>query len=122
MMMLESRLAVTSGPEDTAVCYWRGLATMNTLGNLKKIRRAKGLSQRDLSEMASLNQATISKCERGDDGITLRAMNRLAEALQVPTVALFDMDDATLRVVMAMRTMSPEKARAALLVIESMKD
>lgn len=60
--------------------------------NLERIRRARGLNQNDLAEMADVKQSTISKIERGYDGVTLRVLNKLATALRVEVTELLSDD------------------------------
>lgn len=60
--------------------------------NLEKIRTERGLTQDDLAEMSGLKQSTISKIERGYDGVTLRTLHRIAEVLQVEIIDLLGSD------------------------------
>ena len=62
--------------------------------NLERLRRARGLNQDDLAEMAGVKQSTISKIERGYDGVTLRVLKQLAGALEVEVTELLA-DDRT---------------------------
>ena len=40
---------------------------------LARIRKSKGLSQVALAEIVGVEQPTISRIERGDEGVTLRS-------------------------------------------------
>jgi transcriptional regulator with XRE-family HTH domain len=60
--------------------YWMRVA---------QIRKAKGLSQSELASMIGVEQPTISRIEKGSDGVTLRLLNQVAEALGVETASLF---------------------------------
>lgn len=62
--------------------------------SLERIRRERELSQEDLAEMAGVKQSTISKIERGNDGVTLRVLKQLAGALKVDVTDLLT-DDRT---------------------------
>ena len=53
------------------------------------IRKARGLSQDDLAEMVGVEQPTISRFERGYDGVTLRLIRQIATALGVSVGDLF---------------------------------
>ena len=53
--------------------------------NLKTIRKARGLTQSDLAEMSDTTQPTIQRIESGWDGCTLRSLNLIADALNLPT-------------------------------------
>lgn len=55
---------------------------------VKRLRKARGWNQTMLAEAAGVEQSTISKIESGWDGVTLRVLNYVAEALEVPTYTL----------------------------------
>ena len=48
---------------------------------LASIRKSKGLTQKQLSEITGLSTNTISNIESGDSSYTLRSLIRCAEAL-----------------------------------------
>lgn len=48
---------------------------------LANIRKSRGLTQKQLSEMSGLSTATISNIECGENSYTLRSLIRYAEAL-----------------------------------------
>lgn len=48
---------------------------------LIKIRAEKNISQKQLSELTSINQADISRLENGNANPSLRTLQRLAEGL-----------------------------------------
>ncbi|HEX6431509.1 MAG TPA: helix-turn-helix transcriptional regulator [Niastella sp.] len=58
-------------------------------GNLKKIRKRKGLSLRALSYECSIDFSDIGKIERGEINVTLLTIVQLAKALDVPRDELF---------------------------------
>ena len=62
--------------------------------SIKLLRKVRGISQAKLSEMTGLAQPYISQVEKGDDGITLRSLRLIAQALDVPLYQLF-VDDTT---------------------------
>jgi len=62
--------------------------------NLRLIRKARGLNQTQLAEIAGVEQSTVSKVETGWDGVTLRNLRKLAQALDVQLVELFTDGDA----------------------------
>lgn len=62
--------------------------------NIARIRKARGLNQTELAEMAGVSQATISRAEKGEDGATLGNLKAIAAALRVHLSDLFQ-DDRT---------------------------
>ena len=48
---------------------------------LTNIRKSRGLTQKQLSEMSGLSTATISNIESGENSYTLKSLIRYAEAL-----------------------------------------
>lgn len=68
---------------------WQSIA-MNITG----IRRKQSLTQEELADLVGVSQGAISRAEAGDEGVTLRHFQSIAEALNVPLAALFQ-DDRT---------------------------
>lgn len=58
----------------------------------KSLRRARGLSQTELADMAGVEQSTISRIERAHESVTFGKMKAVAAALGV-TVADLWTDD-----------------------------
>lgn len=79
--------------------------------NIAKLRKAKGLNQTELAEMASVTQPTISRAEKGDDSVTLGNYKAIAAALGVPLSDLFleDRTTAEMAIVRAYRRLPPER-------------
>jgi ribosome-binding protein aMBF1 (putative translation factor) len=72
--------AVTEGPE--AVAQLRSLDSRYRIaGQLLALRRRRGLTQRRLSELSGVQQADISRIERGETQPTTVTARRLADAL-----------------------------------------
>jgi len=92
---------------------------MKELGNL---RRAKGLTQTQLAEMAGVDQATISKLESGTGyNYTAELLAKLVSALKVEPAELFGLPDLHQRVLDAIRAIEdPDRQAAALVVLETM--
>lgn len=83
--------------------------------NVQAIRKARGLTQSELADLAGVEQPTISKLERGSDSMTLRTLTRVAEALGVEVIDLFESrDDAERAIINAFRSLPPMRQRGWL--------
>lgn len=58
--------------------------------NLQKQRKARGISQEKLAELAELHRTYIGSVERGERNISIDNMERLARALGVTIQILLD--------------------------------
>nr|WP_262707105.1 helix-turn-helix transcriptional regulator [Chitinophaga barathri] len=56
--------------------------------NLRRIRQEKGYSQRELSSRCNVDNADISRMEKGDINVTLRTAAQLADALDTRVIDL----------------------------------
>jgi transcriptional regulator with XRE-family HTH domain len=56
--------------------------------NLKRLRLAAGLSQEDLALRAGLHRTYVGSAERGERNVSLKAIERLAAALDVAPAEL----------------------------------
>jgi len=62
------------------------------IGNrLQALRKARGLSQRELAELAGLNFNTLSLIENEKSSPNVNTLQQLASALEVPVTAFFEM-------------------------------
>lgn len=57
--------------------------------NVQKYRKAIGLSQEQLADKAGLHRTYIGMIERVEKNVTLRNIQKLANALEVPIENLF---------------------------------
>jgi DNA-binding XRE family transcriptional regulator len=72
--------AIAEGPE--AVAALRSLdSQLHIAGQLLALRHRRGLTQRQLSELSGVQQADISRIERGETHPTTVTVMRLASAL-----------------------------------------
>lgn len=55
--------------------------------SLRDVRRARKKSLRDISERAGIHKSQLSRFERGQGGLSLDALYRLARALEVTELA-----------------------------------
>lgn len=63
------------------------------LANIKRFRKEKGMSQKDVAERADMLVPTYSRLERGGSTPGLSTIVRIADALGVTVVALFQSSD-----------------------------
>lgn len=61
--------------------------------NLKMHRIKAGLTQAELGEKVDISEHRLSDMERGKCNITLKTVNRLADALSVSATKFFDFND-----------------------------
>lgn len=59
------------------------------MNNVANLRASRKLKQNQLAELADVAQPHISRLENGDEGVTLKVVNRVAAALKVPVWELF---------------------------------
>ncbi|BAU27226.1 DNA-binding XRE family transcriptional regulator [Aneurinibacillus soli] len=68
------------------------------VGNrIRELRKAKGWTQEQLAEAASLHYSYIGGVERGGRNISLETLDKIATALQVPALELFRTEEYTNR-------------------------
>jgi len=63
------------------------------MGNLRKARIEKKLSQKELADKLNVTTATISRYESGERKLPVETAKRIAEILEVDWYALFDEED-----------------------------
>lgn len=52
--------------------------------NVRKMRKQRGLTQEKLAELADLDRTYIGLIERGQRNVTIRSIEKIANALEVP--------------------------------------
>lgn len=84
---------------------------------LKELRKASGLTQEQLGALSGLDQATVSKYERGGGNPTLETLELLARALSVEVGDLFPASASTedARLIAGLASDLSEADRATLL-------
>lgn len=88
---------------------------------ISKIRKSKKISQVELAESVGVKQATISRIEKGVNKPSLDVIDKIAEALNVTILELFDLPILEARLLQGFREASP-KRRAALLALLDVAD
>ncbi len=58
--------------------------------NVRLHRKKREISQEKLAELADLHRTYIGAIERGDRNVSLRNVQKIAFALDVPVIVLFD--------------------------------
>ena len=67
----------------------KGKTTKRTFADvLREIRQEKGLSQEELADRAGLHRTYISQIERGLKSPSLRSVEQITEALEIPMSSL----------------------------------
>ena len=56
--------------------------------NVRKMRKQKGLTQEKLAEFADLDRTHIGLIECGQRNVTIRSIEKIAKALEVPAYIL----------------------------------
>lgn len=69
-----------------------------SVGNrIRELRKAKGWTQEQLAEAASLHYSYIGGVERGDRNISLETLEKIIAAFEVPAIEFFRFEDETER-------------------------
>ncbi len=69
---------------------------METLAaRIKSSRKMRGLTQQQLADKLDIDQGFISRLERGEKGVTIDLLNRLAKLLEVPLSYLLGETNST---------------------------
>lgn len=59
------------------------------LGNaIVKLRKQKGLRQNELARLSNVSQTYLSQVENNQKDVTLKTLNRISEAMDIPTPIL----------------------------------
>jgi transcriptional regulator with XRE-family HTH domain len=56
---------------------------------IKEIRKARGLTQIDLSELIGVSYQQVQKYEKGNDNISVERLKQIAKAFNVPITLFF---------------------------------
>ena len=59
-------------------------------GNVRRLRKERGLSQEELAEAAGVHRTYVGMIERGEKNVTIYNIERIAIALDVPPGSLLD--------------------------------
>ena len=81
------------------------------MNRIAEIRGTRGLTQKDLADLAGLSQPWVSRMERGQENVTLACYREVANALRVPLWHLF-IDPAEIRELLAtdlIEALSPDR-------------
>lgn len=59
-------------------------------GNVRRLRKERGLSQEELAEAAGVHRTYVGMIERSEKNVTIYNIERIALALNVPPGSLLD--------------------------------
>jgi len=59
-------------------------------GNVRRLRKERGLSQEELAEAAGVHRTYVGMIERGEKNVTIYNIERIAIALDVPPGSLLE--------------------------------
>ncbi len=95
--------------------------------NLKQLRKATNLSQRNFSEKAEIGEKSLIRLEKGQGGIKFATLEKLAKALDVPPSAFFTDEDssqdlAVQKIQHAIKDLSEEKLKIVYNLIRELKN
>ena len=72
------------------LCYYKYLYYMNVGEHIKKVREAKGLSQKEVAINLSMNPSQYSKIENGKVDPQFSSIEKIANALNVSIADIFN--------------------------------
>ncbi|HBT01609.1 MAG TPA: XRE family transcriptional regulator [Citreicella sp.] len=87
---------------------------------IKELREAKGWTQLELAERASMSRTQLTMIENETRPANTLRLNAIAAALGVPTEALFESDTKTSRIMELLRHISPEDQAVLLRMAEAL--
>lgn len=98
--------------------------TLQTCGmeRLAKLRKAAGLTQVQLAELADTEQAHISKLETGNVGASVEMLEKLAAALNISVAQFFDPPPQYQRAIDAIDALPPEHRESAIRSLEAVSE
>jgi transcriptional regulator with XRE-family HTH domain len=70
------------------------LLTRGFIMDIKAVRQHKGITQQGLSEATGIDQSSISRMENGKQGISLKNLYQIANALGEPVESFFNQSQA----------------------------
>lgn len=89
---------------------------------LAKLRKAAGLTQAQLAELADAEQATISRLENGTVGASLEMLEKIAAAMNVSVAQFFDPPPQYQRVIDAIDALPSEQRESAIRSLEAVSE
>jgi transcriptional regulator with XRE-family HTH domain len=76
-------------PVQPQTMRWMADTSMKTFGeHLRNLRKARGMSQNELGDLAGVNDKYLGEVERGSGNPTLELLTKLAKALDVDLATL----------------------------------
>jgi transcriptional regulator with XRE-family HTH domain len=86
------------------------------------LRKRRNLSQAELAEIVGVEQPTISRIERGYEGVTVRLLRQIADALDCSMADLFadERSETENRILSAFRSLPAERQSCWLDMAEAL--
>ena len=94
------------------------------MGNrIRQLRNLKQWTQVDLAEAAGVGQSTIARCESGKQNYTEKTLSKIAHALGVQTIDLYDESVSAKAKVIAARwaALSAPQQSAVVALLEALE-
>lgn len=89
--------------------------------DVRRLRKARGLSQAELADLVGVTQGLISKIENGDGNPTLETIMRLAVALRVSPAMLFGgLPNRQQRLLDSFEALTPEMQQHAEAILDQL--
>ena len=60
--------------------------------NIKRLRKSRGMTQGELSDLLAMNELYIAQIEAGQQGLSLQVIYRIAKVFNVPLKDLFSFE------------------------------
>ena len=94
---------------------------------IKELRKERGLTQEEFSELINISQRTLSGIESGKNFLTSQTLDKILEIFKIAPDDIFKLkslrasDELKKEIIATVKTLSDDKVRVVYSVIESLK-